>query len=252
MDGNKLPQDIEIAKKFVIQGYPLLSAHSMRSFNMWIVGDRHVYSIAAASVIAKVTRDRLMVDLDAKYPQYNFAQVMIAHCFLVLAAGELTDLTQHKGYPTWEHRSLLMTHGPCEVHRRSYGPVKRALEAREVAQAKSAGKEEGKSAEKEKSGPRTGKRKVAATDREDVTAQSRKKGKQQAADAGVEVESGVRRSARSGRRAGAAEEVVQPLMSTEKKATSRKGKKGAVEEVEKKVDEDGLPRRRSPRLQQTK
>jgi ribonuclease HII len=90
VDGNKLPI-LSIASKAVVQG------------------DRKIYSIAAASVIAKVTRDRLMVALHEKYPVYNFIQ--------------------HKGYPTTEHRMLLIKHGASEVHRRSYGPVKRALEA---------------------------------------------------------------------------------------------------------------------------
>lgn len=94
IDGNRLPTVFPLANlKPVIQG------------------DRKVYSIAAASIIAKVTRDRIMIEYDKQFPIYNFAQ--------------------HKGYPTFEHRSIVAQYGPCEIHRRSYGPVKAALLARE-------------------------------------------------------------------------------------------------------------------------
>jgi ribonuclease HII len=67
-------------------------------------GDAKSYSIAAASVIAKVTRDRLMQQLHQQYPQYNFAQ--------------------HKGYGTPEHLAALAHHGPSPAHRRSFAPVR--------------------------------------------------------------------------------------------------------------------------------
>ena len=66
-------------------------------------GDALSFSIAAASVIAKVTRDRIMVEMHALYPEYNFAQ--------------------HKGYSTREHIARLHQHGPCPIHRRSFEPV---------------------------------------------------------------------------------------------------------------------------------
>lgn len=65
-----------------------------------IHGDALSYSIAAASIVAKVTRDRMMLDYDKNYPQYNFAK--------------------HKGYGTAEHIRLLKEYGPCEIHRRSF------------------------------------------------------------------------------------------------------------------------------------
>lgn len=65
-----------------------------------IHGDALSYSIAAASIIAKVTRDRLMLEYDAQYPKYNFAK--------------------HKGYGTAEHIRLLKEHGPCPIHRRTF------------------------------------------------------------------------------------------------------------------------------------
>ncbi len=68
-----------------------------------VAGDTLSLSIAAASIIAKVTRDRLMTALDAEYPQYGFAR--------------------HKGYGVREHLEALRQHGPCPVHRRSFQPV---------------------------------------------------------------------------------------------------------------------------------
>ncbi len=65
-----------------------------------IHGDALSYSIAAASIVAKVTRDRLMVEYDKIYPQYNFAK--------------------HKGYGTAEHIALLKEFGPCPIHRKSF------------------------------------------------------------------------------------------------------------------------------------
>lgn len=65
-----------------------------------IGGDRLSLSIAAASIVAKVHRDRLMDELDGLYPQYGFAK--------------------HKGYATKEHRQALQAHGPCPAHRRSF------------------------------------------------------------------------------------------------------------------------------------
>jgi ribonuclease HII len=67
-------------------------------------GDRKCASIAAASIIAKVTRDRLMLVYDQKYPEYGFAQ--------------------HKGYGTKQHFQKLAEHGPCPIHRRSFYPMK--------------------------------------------------------------------------------------------------------------------------------
>ena len=65
-----------------------------------IHGDAVCYSIAAASILAKVTRDRLMRELDAQYPQYGFAK--------------------NKGYGTAEHIAALKQYGPCPAHRRSF------------------------------------------------------------------------------------------------------------------------------------
>jgi ribonuclease HII len=70
-------------------------------------GDGRSYSIAAASVLAKVTRDRLMRELDQLYPGYGFAE--------------------HKGYGTPQHLSAIREHGPTPIHRRSFAPF-RAVE----------------------------------------------------------------------------------------------------------------------------
>ncbi len=69
-----------------------------------IKGDAKSASIAAASIIAKVTRDRLMDDYDREYPQYGFSR--------------------HKGYGTAEHIEALKKYGPCPIHRKSFEPVK--------------------------------------------------------------------------------------------------------------------------------
>jgi ribonuclease HII len=72
-----------------------------------VKGDSLVAEISAASILAKVTRDREMAELDLQYPQYGFAQ--------------------HKGYPTAQHLAALAEHGPLSIHRRSFKPVKLAL-----------------------------------------------------------------------------------------------------------------------------
>ena len=77
-----------------------------------IGGDRTCPAISAASVLAKVARDELMLALDDEYPDYGFER--------------------HKGYPTARHREALQRHGPCPAHRRSFAPVRRAIEARQA------------------------------------------------------------------------------------------------------------------------
>ena len=72
-----------------------------------IKGDQKVFSIMAASIIAKVKRDRLMKRMHSKYPNYDFAG--------------------HKGYPTKNHRSLLVKNGPCKIHRKSFRPVSEVI-----------------------------------------------------------------------------------------------------------------------------
>ncbi|OGS45711.1 MAG: ribonuclease HII [Elusimicrobia bacterium RIFOXYD2_FULL_34_15] len=85
IDGNQ-PIDIKTKQKTIISG------------------DAKSASIAAASVIAKVTRDLMMEEFDKKYPNYGFAK--------------------HKGYGTKSHISAIKKFGPCEIHRRSFEPVK--------------------------------------------------------------------------------------------------------------------------------
>jgi ribonuclease HII len=71
-----------------------------------VQGDARSYSIAAASVLAKVTRDRLMLEFDRQWPKYGFAE--------------------HKGYGTEKHLAAIAAHGPCPIHRRSFAPLKPA------------------------------------------------------------------------------------------------------------------------------
>jgi ribonuclease HII len=79
-------------------GFPV-SGLGAPALAMW-KGDRVAASVAAASIVAKVTRDRMMHDLDERYPQYGFRR--------------------HKGYVTEEHQRALAVHGPSPVHRRSF------------------------------------------------------------------------------------------------------------------------------------
>ncbi|MBO5908214.1 MAG: ribonuclease HII [Clostridia bacterium] len=82
IDGNRVPNGIAVPCKTVVKG------------------DAKSVSIAAASILAKVTRDRLLLEYDKKYPEYNFAK--------------------HKGYGTAEHIAAIKEHGICEVHRPSF------------------------------------------------------------------------------------------------------------------------------------
>ena len=88
VDGNRIPE-LPMAAQAVVKG------------------DLRVAEISAASILAKVTRDREMEALDAQYPQYGFAK--------------------HKGYPTKAHFEALAEHGAIDQHRKSFKPVKRIL-----------------------------------------------------------------------------------------------------------------------------
>jgi len=90
IDGNQLPF-FEIPREGVIKG------------------DAKSVSIAAASVLAKVTRDRIMTELDAQWPEYGFKQ--------------------HKGYGTGKHTQAIQKWGVCPIHRRSFEPIKSMLSA---------------------------------------------------------------------------------------------------------------------------
>ncbi len=72
-----------------------------------VKGDSKVQAISAASILAKVTRDRWCADLDVRYPQYGFAG--------------------HKGYGTAEHLAALQAHGACPEHRKTFSPVAKVL-----------------------------------------------------------------------------------------------------------------------------
>jgi len=77
-------------------------------------GDASVKAISAASILAKTARDAEMTRLAERFPQYGFER--------------------HKGYPTRDHLEALARHGPCEVYRRSFGPVKALIDAGRDAQ----------------------------------------------------------------------------------------------------------------------
>jgi ribonuclease HII len=69
-----------------------------------VKGDARSYSIAAASVLAKVTRDRLMLEYAEQFPEYGFAE--------------------HKGYGTTKHLAAIAAHGACPIHRMTFAPLK--------------------------------------------------------------------------------------------------------------------------------
>ncbi|MBN8740040.1 MAG: ribonuclease HII [Lysobacterales bacterium 69-70] len=94
IDGNHLPKQLPCPARAVIGG------------------DASEPAISAASILAKVARDRLMLALDAEHPGYGFAR--------------------HKGYPTPEHLQSLQQLGPCIQHRRSFAPVRALLEPEPV------------------------------------------------------------------------------------------------------------------------
>lgn len=89
------------AKNVVTDAMPLPNCSKLVS--PVIKGDQKSISVAAASILAKVTRDRIMVELDKLYPKYGFAK--------------------HKGYPTKAHLEALEKYGVLDCHRKSYGPV---------------------------------------------------------------------------------------------------------------------------------
>ncbi|MBQ9071979.1 MAG: ribonuclease HII [Bacilli bacterium] len=102
---------IEEVKKQITVGHILVDAMPLPDLDIphtpIIKGDAKSISIAAASVIAKVTRDREMYELDEKYPMYGFKN--------------------HKGYPTKKHIEAINKYGLIEGYRESYGPVKEVL-----------------------------------------------------------------------------------------------------------------------------
>ncbi len=90
------------APELVLTDYVALDGLGCPQKNL-VQGDRRSASVAAASIVAKVTRDRIMEAADRDYPEYGFGR--------------------HKGYPTPEHRAALGRHGPCPLHRRTYSGV---------------------------------------------------------------------------------------------------------------------------------
>src|SRR6266571_3802428 len=93
---------LSVAPDFVITDFVSLPGVPCPQKNL-VDGDARCASVAAASIIAKVTRDRIMVELDKQFPEYGFAR--------------------HKGYGTPDHLAALDRHGPCAIHRRTFAGV---------------------------------------------------------------------------------------------------------------------------------
>jgi len=108
LDGmRRAVKGLSIEPAYVLtDGYPIQGL-AIPNVAVW-KGDQVVTAISAASIIAKVTRDREMIELDKKYPQYGFAG--------------------HKGYITAAHTAALAVHGPCVEHRRSFSNIAALLE----------------------------------------------------------------------------------------------------------------------------
>ena len=100
-------QKLKHRPDFLIIDGKYLKNYKLKTLNYKLIvkADEKVFSCAAASIIAKVTRDRIMEKFHKKYPKYRFAL--------------------HKGYPTKLHLKLLRKYGPCKIHRKTFGPVKK-------------------------------------------------------------------------------------------------------------------------------
>jgi ribonuclease HII len=117
IDGINILQATLLAMKRAVEGLHIKPTHALVDGNQApnlacavttiIKGDQSEPAIAAASILAKVARDREMQVMDELYPGYGFAK--------------------HKGYPTKYHQQALMTLGPCIIHRRSFKPVQLAM-----------------------------------------------------------------------------------------------------------------------------
>jgi ribonuclease HII len=93
---------LDVEPQLVLIDFVVLEGLSCPQRNL-VKGDQRSATVAAASIIAKVARDRMMADADREYPQYGFGR--------------------HKGYPTADHRAALLAHGPCPLHRLSFTGV---------------------------------------------------------------------------------------------------------------------------------
>ncbi len=107
-EATKLAMYEAIKKSKITPEHVLIDAMKLEHLTMpstsIIKGDAKSISIAAASVVAKVTRDHMMIELDQKYPMYGFKK--------------------HKGYPTKQHIEMIQKYGILEQHRKTFGPVK--------------------------------------------------------------------------------------------------------------------------------
>ncbi len=97
----------------LVDGLPCREMEWPWAYEALVKGDTRSESIAAASIIAKVSRDQFMVELEEKFPGYGFAK--------------------HKGYPTRQHYEALRALGPCEIHRKTFAPVRAEMVRHQIS-----------------------------------------------------------------------------------------------------------------------
>ncbi len=109
----KAVEKLKTKPDFLIIDGKHLKNYKLKTINYKLIvkADEKVFSCAAASILAKVTRDRIMENYHKKYPRYGFSK--------------------HKGYPTKLHKKMLQKYGPCKIHRKTFKPV-RKLKAKSV------------------------------------------------------------------------------------------------------------------------
>ena len=108
IEGSRIPPEHVLIDAMKLEKLPMPSTSIIK-------GDAKSISIAAASVIAKVTRDRMMKELDRKHPEYGFAK--------------------HKGYPTKQHIEMIEKYGVLEEHRKTFSPVSLYVKKKETSKS---------------------------------------------------------------------------------------------------------------------
>ncbi len=111
-----IPREILHGQRVCVDGvftnFEFSNVDSNFTYECVVDGDESIPVISAASILAKVSRDKFMCELDKEYPEYAFAK--------------------HKGYGTKLHRDLLLKYGPCQEHRKSFKPIQELINKRDI------------------------------------------------------------------------------------------------------------------------